>query len=67
MNVTLKMLHASLLKMTKRYTIINFCYSNNSKGKDLTVLFEIGLLRAINKFSLISKLISLLLLIFWNL
>ena len=67
MNVTLKMLHASLLKMTKRYTTINFCHSNNSKGKDLTVLFEIGLLRAINKLSLISKLISLLLLISWNL
>ena len=35
---------------------IKFCHSNNSNGKDLTVLFKIGLSRAINKLSLVSKL-----------
>ena len=33
------------------------CPSNNSNGKDLTVLFKMNLSRAINKLSLISKLI----------
>ena len=32
---------------------------DNSKGKDLTVLFKMGLPRAINKLSLIFKLILL--------
>ena len=38
---------------------MKFCHSNNSKGKDLTVLFKMGLSRAINKLSLISKLMLL--------
>ena len=54
------MLHALLLKrQSKRYTIIKFCHSNNSNGKDLTVLFKVGLSQDISKFSLISKLILL--------
>ena len=48
-----------LKKESKRYTTIKFCHSNNSKGKYLTVLFKMGLSRAINKLSLISKLILL--------
>ena len=32
---------------------------DNSKGKDITVLFKMGLSRAINKLSLIFKLILL--------
>ena len=58
--VTFKMLHALLLKrQSKRYTIIKFCHSSNSNGKDLTVLFKVGLSQDISKFSLISKLILL--------
>ena len=54
------MLHTFLLKrQSKRYTIIKFCHSNNSSGKDLTVLFKMGLSRDISKLSLISKLILL--------
>ena len=54
------MLHTFLLKrQSKRYTIIKFCHSNNSNGKDLTVLFKMGLSRDISKLSLISKLILL--------
>ena len=58
--VTFKMLHTFLLKkQSNRYTKIKFCHSSNSKGKDLNVLFKMGLSQAINKFSLINKLISL--------
>ena len=54
------MLHTFLLKrQSKRYAIIKFCHSNNSSGKDLTVLFKMGLSRDISKLSLISKLILL--------
>ena len=54
--VTFKMLPTCLLKrQSKRYTKIKFCHSNNSNGKDLTVLFKMGLWRDINKLSLISK------------
>ena len=54
------MLRTLLLKrQSKRYTIIKFCHSNNSNGKDLTVLFKIGLSQDISKFSLISKLMLL--------
>ena len=54
------MLRTLLLKrQSKRYTIIKFCHSNNSNGKDLTVLFKIGLSQDISKFSLISKLLLL--------
>ena len=54
------MLRTLLLKrQSKRYTTIKFCHSNNSNGKDLTVLFKIGLSQDISKFSLISKLILL--------
>ena len=35
---------------------IKFYHSNNSNGKDLTVLFRMGLSQAINKLSFISKL-----------
>ena len=52
-----KMLHTLLLKrQSKCYTIIKFCHSNNSNGKDLTILFKMGLSRDISKLSLISKL-----------
>ena len=38
------MLHTFLSKrQSNRYTIIKFCHSNNSNGKDLTVLFKMGL------------------------
>ena len=58
--VTFKMLHTFLLKrQSKGYTIIKFCHSNNSNGKDLTVLFKMGLSRDISKLSLRSKLILL--------
>ena len=58
--VTFKMLHTFLLKRTiKIDTTIKFCQSNNSNGKDLTVLFKMGLSRDINKLSFISKLILL--------
>ena len=58
--VTFKMLHTFLLKrQSKRYTIMKFCHSNNSDGKDLAVLLKIGLSRDISKLSLISKLILL--------
>ena len=41
--VTFKMLHTFFLKrQSKRYTIIKFCHSSNSNGKDLTVLFKMG-------------------------
>ena len=51
------MLHTFLLKkISKRYTTIKVCHSNNSNGKDLTVLLKMGLSPAINKHSLISKL-----------
>ena len=54
------MLHTFLLKrQSKRYTIIKFCHSNNSNGKDLTVLFKMGLSWDISRLSLISKLILL--------
>ena len=54
------MLHTFLLKrQSKRYAIIKFCHSNDSSGKDLTVLFKMGLSRDISKLSLISKLILL--------
>ena len=54
------MLHTFLLKrQSKRYAIIKFCHSNNSSGKDLTVLIKMGLSRDIGKLSLISKLILL--------
>ena len=54
------MLHTFLLKrQSKRYAIIKFRHSNNSSGKDLTVLFKMGLSRDISKLSLISKLILL--------
>ena len=58
--VTFKMLYTFLSKrQSKRDTIIKFCHSNNSNGKDLTVLFKMGLSRDISKLSLISKLILL--------
>ena len=58
--VTFKMSHTFLSKrQSKRDTIIKFCHSNNSNGKDLTVLFKMGLSRDISKLSLISKLILL--------
>ena len=58
--VIFKKLHTFLLKrQSKRYAIIKFCHSNNSSGKDLTVLFKMGLSRDISKLSLISKLILL--------
>ena len=58
--VIFKMLHTFLLKrQSKRYIIIKFFHSNNSNGKDLTVLFKMGLSRDISKLSLISKLILL--------
>ena len=38
---------------------MKFCHSNNSNGKDVTVLFKMGLSRDISKLSLISKLILL--------
>ena len=41
--VTFKMLHTFLLKrQSKRYAVIKFCHSNNSNGKNLTVLFKMG-------------------------
>ena len=40
-------------------SLIKFCHSNNSNGKDLTVLFKVGLSWDISKLSLISKLILL--------
>ena len=47
------MLHKFLLKIqSKRYAIIKFCHSNNSNGKDLTVIFKMGFLRDISKISL---------------
>ena len=56
--VTFKMSHTFLSKrQSKRYTIIKFCHSNNSNGKDLTVLMRLS--RDIRKLSLISKLILL--------
>ena len=49
------MLYTLLLKrQSERYATIKFCHSNNSKGKDLTVLFKIDLSQAINKLFLIS-------------
>ena len=54
------MLHTFLLKrQSKRYTIIKFCHSNNLNGKDLTVLFKMGVSWDISRLSLISKLILL--------
>ena len=54
------MLHTFLLKrQSKLYIIIKFCHSNNSNGKDLTVLFKMGLSRDISKLSLIRKLMLL--------
>ena len=50
------MLHTFLSKKFKTYTTIKACHSNNSNGKDLTVLLKMGLSPAINKHSLISKL-----------
>ena len=46
-------------KNNQRYTAIKFCHSNKSNGKHLNVLFNVTLSRAINKLSLISKLILL--------
>ena len=58
--VTFKILNTFLLKrQSKRYTIIKFSHSNNSNGKDLTVLFKMGLSPDISKLSLISKFILL--------
>ena len=54
------MLHTFLLKrQSKLYTIIKFCHSNNSNGKDLTVLLKMGLSRDTSKLCLTSKLILL--------
>ena len=51
------MLHTFLSKKnSKRCATIKACHSNNSNGKDLTVLLKMGLSPAINKHSLISKL-----------
>ena len=55
--VTSKMLPTFLLKrQSKRYAKIKFCHSNNSNGKDLTVLFKMGLSQDISKLSLIISL-----------
>ena len=42
-------------RQLKCYTKNKSCHSNNSNGKDLAVLFKMGLSRDISKFSLIIK------------